>query len=119
MSADRTEKEVTLRAPLDRVWRAISNAGCDDEPTTLVEFTLTETAGGVLLRIVESGFDNIPADRRAAAFEANSGGWEAQTKLVRKHLDELVVEAVGPGAGPAAEPCGGPGRGTHRIMLAA
>ena len=162
MNSDRIEKEVTLRAPLDRVWRAISNADefgrwfgvrfdgpfvagqsvtgvitptevddevaaaqephagkasvwhivavepqqrlafrwhpyavepgadYDDEPTTLVEFTLTETADGVLLQIVESGFDKIPADRRAAAFEANSGGWEAQTKLVRKYLDELV-----------------------------
>jgi len=30
------------------------------EPTTLVEFTLAETNGGVLLRIVESGFDKIP-----------------------------------------------------------
>ena len=162
MNSDRIEKEVTLRAPLGRVWRAISNADefgrwfgvrfdgpfvagqsvtgvitptevddevaaaqephagkasvwqivavepqqrlafrwhpyavepgadYDDEPTTLVEFTLTETADGVLLQIVESGFDKIPADRRAAAFEANSGGWEAQTKLVRKYLDELV-----------------------------
>ena len=56
------------------------------EPTTLVEFTLTETNDGVLLRIVESGFDAIPAERRAAAFEANSEGWAAQTELVRKYL---------------------------------
>ncbi|MUL45327.1 vanillate O-demethylase oxidoreductase VanB [Mycobacterium sp. CBMA293] len=159
MNSDRIEKEVTLRAPLDRVWRAIANSDefgrwfgvrfdgpfvagesvtgvitpteVDDdvaaaqqphagkasvwqvvavepqtrlafrwhpyavepdadyaaEPTTLVEFTLTETADGVLLQIVESGFDAIPAERRAAAFDANSGGWEAQTNLVRKYLE--------------------------------
>src|SRR3954463_14295823 len=147
MSSDRIEKEVVLRAPLDRVWRAISDADefgrgvggrfggpflagasvtgvitpttVDDEvakaqephagksdswqivavepkrrlafrwhpyavdadtdyrnePTTLVEFTLEETDGGVHLRIVESGFDAIPADRRASAFESNSEGW--------------------------------------------
>lgn len=158
MSNDRIEKEVVLRAPLDRVWRAISDAdefgqwfgvrfdgpfvagasvtgvitpttvdedvaraqephvgmsdtwqivaveprrrlafrwhpyaveaGADysQEPTTLVEFTLTETADGVLLRIVESGFDAIPAERRVAAFEANSEGWAKQTELVRKYL---------------------------------
>jgi uncharacterized protein YndB with AHSA1/START domain len=159
MSSDRIEKEVVLRAPLERVWRAISDADefgqwfgvrfdgpfvqgasvtgvitpttVDDEvakaqepyagqadtwqivavepkrrlafrwhpyaaaepdtdysqePTTLVEFTLDETADGVLLRIVESGFDAIPADRRAEAFEGNSEGWEAQTKLVQKYL---------------------------------
>jgi uncharacterized protein YndB with AHSA1/START domain len=158
MMNDRIEKEVVLRAPLDRVWRAISDAdefgrwfgvrfdgpfvagasvtgvitpttvdedvaraqephagksdtwqivavepqrrlafrwhpyGVEDdvdysqEPTTLVEFTLTETNDGVLLRIVESGFDAIPAERRVAAFEANSEGWAAQTELVRKYL---------------------------------
>jgi uncharacterized protein YndB with AHSA1/START domain len=158
MSTDRIEKEVLLRAPLDRVWRAIGDssefgrwfgvrfdgpfvegesvtgvitpttvddhvarqqephAGHSDtwqivsiepqrrlafrwhpyavepgadysqEPTTLVEFTLTEKPDGVLLVIVESGFDAIPEDRRAAAFDANSGGWEAQTQLVQKYL---------------------------------
>jgi hypothetical protein len=39
-----------------------------------------------MLRIVESGFDAIPADRRASAFEGNSEGWAAQTELVRKYL---------------------------------
>ena len=51
-----------------------------------MEFTLTETDDGVLLRIVESGFDKIPADRRASAFEHNSEGWAKQTELVRKYL---------------------------------
>jgi uncharacterized protein YndB with AHSA1/START domain len=158
MNSDRIEKEVVLHAPLDRVWKAISDAdqfgqwfgvrfdgpfvagasvtgvitpttvdedvaraqephagkadtwqivavepqrrlafrwhpyavesGTDysQEPTTLVEFTLAETSDGVLLRIVESGFDAIPAERRVTAFESNSEGWEAQTQLVRKYL---------------------------------
>ena len=158
MSTDRIEKQALLRAPLDRVWRAITHAeefgrwfgvrfdgpfvegasigaaiapttvddevakrqephagmkstwhivaiepkrrfayrwhpfavdgGVDygSEPTTLVEFTLSETADGVLLRIVESGFDAIPEARRADAFKANSGGWAKQTELVRKYL---------------------------------
>src|SRR4051812_41354465 len=39
------------------------------EPTTLVEFRLDETDGGkgTLLTIVESGFDRLPASRRAEA----------------------------------------------------
>lgn len=158
MNMNRIEKEVLLKAPLDRVWRAISDAdefgqwfgvrfdrpfvpgasvegvitpttvdadvakaqepyagtadtwqivavepqrrlafrwhpfaiepGADysQEPTTLMEFTLEDTAEGVLLRVVESGFDAIPADRRVAAFEGNSEGWAAQTELVRKYL---------------------------------
>jgi uncharacterized protein YndB with AHSA1/START domain len=158
MSTDRIEKQVALRAPVDRVWRAISDsqefgrwfgvridgpfiagtsvtatitgttvdeqvaemqrphagakaswqivavepprrlayrwhpfaveAGVDytAEPTTLVEFTLSPTPDGVLLTVVESGFDAIPAARRSAAFEANSEGWAKQVELVRKYL---------------------------------
>jgi uncharacterized protein YndB with AHSA1/START domain len=161
MSTDRIEKQVVLRAPMDRVWRAISdsqefgrwfgvrvdgpfvpgtsvtatitgttvdeevaemqrphagakatwqivaveppwrfayrwhpfavepdpeNQDYAAEPTTLVEFTLSPTTDGVLLTIVESGFDAIPAARRSAAFEANSGGWAKQVDLVRKYL---------------------------------
>jgi uncharacterized protein YndB with AHSA1/START domain len=63
-----------------------SGADYTDEPTTLVEFTLDVTPEGVLLRITESGFDAIPAHRRAAAYEANSEGWAAQVGLVQKYL---------------------------------
>src|SRR5580693_1877100 len=41
------------------------------EPTTLVEFALETVADGVMLTITESGFDQIPLDRRAQAFAAN------------------------------------------------
>src|ERR1700758_2534674 len=161
MNTDRIEKQVLLRAPLDRVWRAISAAehfgrwcgvrfdgpfvagepitatitpttvddevakrqephagvtttwqivaieprrrfayrwhpcagesDVDQEPTTLVEFTLSEVPDGVLLTITESGFDAIPEARRASAFGANSEGWEIQTDLVRKYLEGARV----------------------------
>lgn len=57
------------------------------EPTTLVEFHLEESAGGTLLTIVESGFDNIPAHRRARAFLMNDGGWSAQAKNLQKYVE--------------------------------
>ncbi len=56
------------------------------EPMTLVEFALEEAAGGTRLTITESGFDQIPLDRRATAFAANEGGWTAQLELVAKFL---------------------------------
>jgi uncharacterized protein YndB with AHSA1/START domain len=56
------------------------------EPTTLVSFTLEEAAGGTQLSIVESGFDAIPASRRATAFTMNSNGWAAQLENIRKFL---------------------------------
>jgi uncharacterized protein YndB with AHSA1/START domain len=169
MTADKIEKQVTLKAPVSRVWRALSDAKefgkwfgfvadsefapgkrikgvfngavdeaalmahqksigltpskirlpdsnatfctiekieperyfsfrwvpygidaeCDpeNEPTTLVEFRLEATAAGTLLTIVESGFDKVPAHRRARAFRMNEGGWAAQTENLRKHVE--------------------------------
>jgi len=63
----------------------------DSEPTTLVEFTLSETDDGVLLTITESGFDAIPQGRRSASFEANSEGWAIQTDLVRRYTEDARV----------------------------
>ena len=62
------------------------DADYSKEPTTLIVFELEEAPGGTLLTITESGFDRIPAQRRAAAFKANDGGWEHQAKLVQKYL---------------------------------
>ena len=164
MSTDRIEKKVLLRAPLARVWRAISDARefglwfgveldgpfeagarrkarlvpttADDavaamqkpyeglefdivvervepmrhlafrwhpgppddstdhsqDPMTLVSFALEEAPVGVLLTITETGFDQIPLERRAAAFVGNEEGWRIQTELIEKYL---LVHLVG------------------------
>lgn len=60
-----------------------------NEPTTLVSFTLEDVHGGTQLTIVESGFDAIPASRRAKAFSANEGGWAAQAENIRRFLTGL------------------------------
>jgi uncharacterized protein YndB with AHSA1/START domain len=56
------------------------------EPPTLVEFTLEPTAIGTLLRVVESGFDKLPASRRDEAFRMNEGGWDAQMTNIAEYL---------------------------------
>ena len=56
------------------------------EPPTLVVFELKEAEGGTLLTVVESGFDQIPAERRDEAFRMNSGGWDGQVENIRKHV---------------------------------
>ena len=61
-----------------------------DEPRTLVVFELEEVPGGTLLRVVESGFDQIPLERRAKAFSDNEGGWTMQMEAVAKHLDQAA-----------------------------
>lgn len=157
-STDRIEKELFVRAPQDRVWRAISDArefgdwfGIDldgefvsgarmtgrikptkadaavaemqkkyagmhiefivermepmglfsyrwhpfavdpatdysKEPMTLVTFELEPADGGTKVRVIESGFDSIPIERRAEAFDANDEGWAMQLKLIEKYL---------------------------------
>jgi uncharacterized protein YndB with AHSA1/START domain len=147
-STDRIDREIVLKVPRSRVWRALANAaefgkwfGVDlkgktfasgkpvkghithpgyehlmfdaviqlmvperllslrwhpyaidpaydysKEPTTLVEFTLEDVTGGTLLKVVESGFDSIPASRREEAYRMNSGGWDAQMKNIAKHI---------------------------------
>jgi Activator of Hsp90 ATPase homolog 1-like protein len=68
--------------------RALPRAGADysHEPTTLVVFTLKEVANGVMLTVTESGFHQIPLERRAKAFQANEQGWGMVVKLMEKYL---------------------------------
>ena len=149
-TTDRIDKEVFLRAPRSRVWRAIVtpeefgtwfgvkldgasfkegetvrgqithpgyehltmemvieriepehlfayrwHPGATDpatdyssEPMTLVEFRLDEGKGGTILRMSESGFDRIPASRRAEAFRMNEGGWTEQTRNIERHVTQ-------------------------------
>lgn len=147
-STDRIERQVLIKAPRSKVWRALSNAeefgewfrvnlkGQKFEPgkrargqilypgyehltfeidvermeperlfsyrwypyaidpkvdysketPTLVVFELEDADGGTLLTVVESGFDRIPAARRAEAFRANSGGWEIQMQNIDQYV---------------------------------
>ena len=59
------------------------------EPKTLVEFRLEEIKEGTRLTVVVSGFDKIPAGRRAEAFRMNDGGWAAQMKSIERHVTPL------------------------------
>jgi len=56
------------------------------EPTTLVEFRLEEVTEGTQLTIVESGFDALPAERRAEAYRGNDEGWTEQVRNIAAHV---------------------------------
>ena len=56
------------------------------ETPTLVEFRLEPIADGTLLRVTESGFEKLPAGRRAEAFRMNDGGWSAQLRNIETHV---------------------------------
>jgi uncharacterized protein YndB with AHSA1/START domain len=56
----------------------------DDDPRrTYVEFTLEPSGAGTRLRVVESGFAQLPEDAYRKAYDGNTEGW-------MKELGELV-----------------------------
>ncbi len=60
------------------------------ETPTLVEFRLEATGSGTLLKVNESGFDRIPADRRAEAFRKNTGGWAQQMENIKAYVGKTA-----------------------------
>jgi uncharacterized protein YndB with AHSA1/START domain len=58
-----------------------------NEPTTLVEFRLQPVTEGTELTITESGFEQVPAQRRQRAFLMNDSGWAAQAENVKRHVE--------------------------------
>jgi uncharacterized protein YndB with AHSA1/START domain len=59
-----------------------------DEPMTLVEFRLADTAGGTQVTITETGFDALPANRRVEAFRMNEGGWTSQGRKLGVYVEQ-------------------------------
>jgi uncharacterized protein YndB with AHSA1/START domain len=66
--------------------KAHYSADYTDAPRTLVEFRLEETPAGTLLVITESGFEQLPPDRRHEAFRGNERGWSEQLKNIVRHV---------------------------------
>ena len=91
-------EHVTLDLEIERVeqgrllsWRWHPNAvepGRDysAEPKTLVVFELFDVPEGTRLTVVESGFDAIPAARRAEAWRGNDKGWAGQVRNIERHV---------------------------------
>ena len=58
------------------------------ETPTLVEFRLEKTASGTLLIVSESGFEDVPSERRLEALRKNEGGWAQQMKNIETYVAE-------------------------------
>jgi uncharacterized protein YndB with AHSA1/START domain len=65
------------------------------EEPTLIEFRLRAVPGGTLLTVTESGFDKIPAERRAEAILRNDGGWAQQMKNIQAYVDKASLQRAG------------------------
>ena len=70
-------------------WQAAAGEpGVDyaSEPATLVEFHLTDVAGGTQLTLIESGFDLLPPERRVSAFRLHEQGWVEQLANIARYV---------------------------------
>ena len=56
------------------------------ETPTLVEFHLSPTTDGTHLVVIETGFDALPAHRKADALRMNDRGWAAQMQNIQAHV---------------------------------
>ncbi len=139
---ERITKEIVVRAPRARVWKAVSNvaefskwfrvkaegefrsgervqmvstypghegasfyvdivdmeperrlswrwqAAAAEDPATLVVFDLEDVEGGTRVRVTESGFERVSAERRAKVFQGNRRGWELQSANLRSYVEQ-------------------------------
>ena len=65
---------------------ALMASGKNQQAAEILYDLVQKHANLTLLRVVESGFDAIPAIRRDEAFKMNSGGWDEQMKNIEKHV---------------------------------
>ena len=59
----------------------------DDPRRTYVEFTLEPEGGGTHLRVVETGFAQLPVDGRRETYDSHSEGWTRELSELVDHLD--------------------------------
>ena len=58
-----------------------------EEHLTTSTFNLRTIDGGTELHLVETGFENIPEDRRLKALGLNNEGWDEELENIRTHAE--------------------------------
>jgi uncharacterized protein YndB with AHSA1/START domain len=59
----------------------------DDPRRTYVEFTLEPAGAGTRLRVVETGFAQLPGDAYRKAYDGNTQGWAKELAELADYLD--------------------------------
>jgi uncharacterized protein YndB with AHSA1/START domain len=59
----------------------------DDPRRTYVEFTLEAVGAGTRLRVVESGFAQLPGDSRRKTYDSHAEGWASELGELAGYLD--------------------------------
>lgn len=83
---------IEIVEPLQRFayrWAAASGVAVADGPSTLVEFTLEVVAQGTRVRLVESGFANLPDEIYETNLGENQSGWRSELGDLTEFLGAL------------------------------
>lgn len=80
--------------PMDVVsfrWYPLAGDELPEDRATLVEFSLSEEAGTVVLHVEESGLSSVSEDADVArqAWEDAQGMWERELAAARAHLERI------------------------------
>jgi uncharacterized protein YndB with AHSA1/START domain len=59
----------------------------DDPRRTYVEFTLEAAGAGTRLRVVETGFAQLPDDSRRETYDSHAQGWASELGELAAYLD--------------------------------
>ena len=59
----------------------------DDPRRTYVEFILEPDGNGTLLRLVETGFAQLPVDTRQETYDSHSRGWSQELSELVNYVD--------------------------------
>ncbi len=60
----------------------------DDPRRTYVEFTLEPDPNGTLLRVVETGFAQLPVETRRQTYDSHSEGWLRELAELAEYVDD-------------------------------
>ena len=86
MTVDMRVERVEEPAVFAYTWR-LPDLPEDDPRRTYVEFTLEPDGNGTLLRVVETGFAQLPVETRDESYDSHGEGWTRELAELAAHVD--------------------------------
>ncbi|MGI9149110.1 MAG: SRPBCC domain-containing protein [Chloroflexota bacterium] len=86
ISVDMRVERVEEPAVFGFTWR-LPDLPEDDSRRTYVEFTLEAVGAGTRLRVVETGFAQLPDESRSKTYASHAEGWASELRDLAAYLD--------------------------------
>ena len=86
LTVDMRVERVEEPAVFGFTWR-LPDLPEDDPRRTYVEFTVEAVGAGTRLRVVETGFAQLPDDTRRKTYDSHAEGWASEVGELAAYLD--------------------------------